>query len=107
MIIKKEDFKNYKDSSEIFKEKQGLKELLWSIRKSEALTLEVFSKKLDISRQHLCDIEKGKKNISIERAVIFAKKLGYPEEYFLEKCLVDHLHKHSLPFDIKISKQAS
>lgn len=37
------------------------------------MTLESFATKLDISKQHLSDIEKGKKSVSPERAARFSK----------------------------------
>ncbi len=60
-----------------------LSRLLQSIRMGEDVTLAEFAKRLDISRQHLCDIEKGRKVVSPERAARFAEVLGYSKEQFV------------------------
>lgn len=53
-----------------------------SNRLCEEMTLEEFSALLGISKSHLCDIEKGRKSVSPERAYNFAKILGTsPERY--------------------------
>lgn len=40
------------------------------------MTQEVMAKKLGVSKSHLCDIEKGRKRVSVERAYNFALSLG-------------------------------
>ena len=57
--------------------------LLESIRMSEHMSQAEFSKKLRISPSHLCDIEKGRKVVSPERAARFAKFLGRSQQQFL------------------------
>ncbi len=46
---------------------------------SEEMSQVEFAKQLGISRSHLCDIEKGRKSVSVARAARFAKILGYGE----------------------------
>ena len=58
--------------------------LLESIRLGEEITSASFAKKLGISSTHFCDIEKGRKVISPERA---AK--------FLEPCLSNQIARRS------------
>jgi len=36
-------------------------------------------KRLGVSKSHLCDLEKGRKTVSPERAARWAQILGYPE----------------------------
>ncbi len=43
----------------------SLKELLYAIRSGEEISQVKFAEKLKISKSHLCDIEKGRKNVSI------------------------------------------
>ena len=50
-----------------------------SIRKSEELPQGECARTLGISKSHLCDVEKGRKTVSPERAARWAKTLGYPE----------------------------
>jgi len=74
-----------------------LARLLQSIRQGEGSTLAEFAKKLGISRQHLCDIEKGRKVVSPERAARFARVLGYSKEQFVAlslQALIDDADLH-------------
>lgn len=61
--------------------------LLGSIRLGEEISQASFAKKLRISASHLCDIEKGRKVVSPERAVRFAKILGRSPEQFVRLSL--------------------
>ncbi len=61
--------------------------LLESIRLGEDMSQAEFSKKLRISASHLCDIEKGRKVVSPERAARFAKILGRSQEQFVRLAL--------------------
>lgn len=65
-----------------------------------------FAKKLKISKANLCDIEKGRKLISIERAAKFAKLLQMPEEYFVMLAMRDLLHAANLKYDVFVRKAA-
>jgi len=53
--------------------------LIEAMRQAEEMSQVDFAKKLGISKQHLCDIEKGRKFVSPERAAKFAKILGHSE----------------------------
>lgn len=61
--------------------------LLESTRLGEEMSQAAFAKKLGISASHLCDIEKGRKVVSPERAVRFAKVLGRSPEQFVRLSL--------------------
>ncbi|WP_413587463.1 helix-turn-helix domain-containing protein [Bdellovibrio sp. HCB274] len=74
-----------------------------SIRKGEGQTLEVFAAQLDISKQHLNDIEKGRKSVSPERAARFAKILGFSAERFIQLALQDQLTQAGLPYKVQVS----
>lgn len=77
-------------------------ELLESIRMGDELTLVQFAKKLEVSKSHLCDIEKGRKNVSPERAAAFAKKLGYSKEQFVRLSLQDLVTEAGLKLTVHI-----
>jgi len=82
-----------------------LARLIHSIRQGEEMTLAEFSKKLGISRQHLCDIEKGRKVVGPERAAKFAKILGYSREQFVAlslQALLDEADLH-LKVEVKVA----
>jgi transcriptional regulator with XRE-family HTH domain len=61
--------------------------LLESIRRGEEMPQAAFAKTLRISPSHLCDIERGRKVVSPERAARFAKILGRPEPQFVRLAL--------------------
>ena len=79
-----------------------LARLIRSIRLGEDMTLEKFAQKMDISRQHLCDIEKGRKLVSPERAVKFAEMLGHSKSQFLKLSLQAQVDKADLHFRVEI-----
>ena len=79
-----------------------IQELLRALRKSDGLTQEEFAKVLDISKQHLCDIERGRKAVTAARAAVFATKLGQPPEFFIQLALVEELRLVGLKLKIKV-----
>ncbi len=60
---------------------------LESIRLGEEMSQVDFAEKLGISASHLCDIEKGRKVVSPERAARFANILGRSEQQFVRLAL--------------------
>lgn len=76
--------------------------MLHSIRLCDEETLAQFSKRLGISRQHLCDIEKGRKLVSPARAARFAKILGYSEHQFVKLSLQAQLDEAKIPLIVDI-----
>ncbi len=80
--------------------------LLESIRLDENLTQAIFAKKLKISKSHLCDIEKGRKFLSVSRAAQFAAQLGYSQEQFVRLSLQDEVSRSGLKFKVKLDKAA-
>jgi plasmid maintenance system antidote protein VapI len=76
--------------------------LLESIRLSEELSQAAFVKKLGISVSHLCDIEKGRKVVSAERAARFARILGRSEEQFVRFALQEMMRKAGLKLKVDV-----
>lgn len=83
--------------------KLTLGKLIWSIRTSEEMTLDDFSSKLKISKSHLCDIEKGRKFLSPERAQSFAKKLKYSPRQFVRLAIQDRLDNVGLKYHVSLT----
>lgn len=54
-----------------------------SIRETDELTQEEVALKVRVSKQHVSDVENGRKKVSIERAARWAKALGYPPASFV------------------------
>ena len=77
-------------------------ELLRALRKSEDQTQEDFAKTLEISKQHLCDIEKGRKAVTPARAALFATRLGQPPAYFIQLALQEDLKSVGLKIKVKV-----
>lgn len=77
-------------------------EMLNSLRLSEGLSQKDFAKKLKISPQDLCDIEKGRKFLSVERAAKFADLLGDSPEVFALFVIQDELYRAGLNCQVKL-----
>jgi len=78
---------------------------LKSIREGEELGQSEFATKLDISVQHLSNVENGRKHVSIERAEAWAKVLGYPEPMFIQLALQDQFQRAGLEgYELTVKK---
>ena len=73
-----------------------LGDLLRSIRLGEETSQADFARQLGISRSHLCDIEKGRKTVSLRRAAQFARVLGYSETQFARLALQEMVEEAGL-----------
>jgi antitoxin HigA-1 len=80
----------------------NLAELLSAIRQGEEMSHAAFAAKLGISRSHLCDIEKGRKAVSLPRAVEFAEILGYSKDQFTRLALQTQVNEAGLPYKVRI-----
>jgi transcriptional regulator with XRE-family HTH domain len=79
-----------------------LPEFLASIRLGEEMSYQAFASKLGISRSHLCDIEKGRKAVSLDRAIVFAEILGYSKDQFTCLALQSQVKEAGLPYLVRI-----
>jgi len=77
-------------------------ELLSSIRQGEEISQVDFAKDLRISKSHLCDIEKGRKSVSPQKAAEYAMTLGYSPEQFIKLAIQDDLANAGLDFTVDI-----
>lgn len=64
-------------------------QMINSLRLSDEYSQVDLAKKMKISRAMLCDIEKGRRVVSLKTAKKFAKVLGYSEEQFVTQVLQD------------------
>ena len=78
-------------------------EHLAAIRQGEEMTLEAFARKLGISRQHLCDIEKGRRKISLHRASKWAHTLGYSETLMVQLALQHMIEEAGLKMKVQVN----
>jgi transcriptional regulator with XRE-family HTH domain len=77
-------------------------QLLSALRESDAQTLGEFSARLQVSRQHLHQLESGQKRVSPERAVRFARALGHSEVYFVQLALQDLVNDAGLSAKVEV-----
>jgi transcriptional regulator with XRE-family HTH domain len=71
------------------------------------ITQKEFAKKLGISAANLCDIEKGRKGVSIFRATEIAKKIGYSPTVLVELALQEQIDSSGLDFSVVVKKRAA
>jgi transcriptional regulator with XRE-family HTH domain len=76
--------------------------MLESIRKADELSQAELARRLKISRAHLCDIEKGRRKITPERAARFADILGYSVHQFVALVLEDELRDAGLNLKVQL-----
>lgn len=81
-------------------------EMLRSLRESLELSQVDMAERLSISKQDLCNIEKGRKLLSVERAVGFAEHLRMPPLTFAKYALQDQLSKAGIRGEIEIHQVA-
>lgn len=81
-------------------------EFLATWRTSEELSLKEFGKRISLSVPNLCDIEKGRKGVSPEKAEQIAKALGVPPALLVRLSIEESLHAAGLKYTIEIKPVA-
>ena len=84
----------------------GFAGLMKSIRLGRGETQETFGKKIGITKQNVCDLEKGRWLPSTKSAIFFAKRLGYSPEVFVMMILQEEINKEHLNLEVRILKKA-
>lgn len=90
---------------ELFESLHGpmtLGRMLWSLRACDEISQSEFARRLGVSRSHLCDIEKGRKVVSPERAAAWAKILGFPATVFVKLALQEQLDKAGVKMSVEV-----
>lgn len=80
---------------------------LESYRLGEGKSQKDFAKKLGIAPQSLCDLEKGRRIPSVERAAKIAKKLGEPIETWVALALSDMMKEAHLDLKVEVTKKVA
>jgi transcriptional regulator with XRE-family HTH domain len=78
--------------------------LLESYRLGEESSQKHFAKFLGISQQSLCDLEKGRKIPSPDRAARIAKKLKEPSDFWIKLALQDMLRSQHFDYEVSLSE---
>ncbi len=76
--------------------------MIESIRKADEISQVELSQRMRMSRAHLCDIEKGRRFVSPDRAASFAKVMGYSIDQFVSLALEDQLTKSGLTYKVTL-----
>lgn len=79
--------------------------MLAAIREGEGETQKTFAARLGIPVQHLCNIERGLKAVSPERALKFARILKHSEKQFIRLVLQEELNR--IGVDLKVYVEAA
>jgi transcriptional regulator with XRE-family HTH domain len=79
---------------------------LESYRLAEEMSQKDFARKLGIAAQSLCDLEKGRRVPSVERAAKIAKKLNEPVETWIALALSDMVREAHLDLRVEVKKKA-
>jgi len=80
---------------------------LEAYRLGEEMTQKNFAKKLGITPQSLCDLEKGRRMPSVERTIKIAKQLKEPIEAWIALALSDVVREFCSDLKVEIKKKAS
>lgn len=105
-MITKKSKESLKYLEGISKKKLSFANLIHAIREGEEMSQVEFAKKLGMSRQHLCDIEHGRRFVSPKAAAKFATKLGYSPQQFVRLCLQDLVDRDGLDFTVGVEDAA-
>ena len=81
-------------------------EMIYSFRLSNEHSQVAMAELLSISKQDLCNIEKGRKFVSVERAKAFAEALGMPSKTFAKYALQDQLNSAGIEGEVEINEVA-
>lgn len=73
-----------------------------SLRIRDGFSQVAFAKKLGLSRQYLCDVEKGRRLVSPEQAARFAKAFGHPPTVLVRLALQDAVRESGLKLRVII-----
>lgn len=76
--------------------------MIWSLRVCDEISQAAFAKTLGVSRSHLCDVEKGRKVVSPERAAAWAKILGFPPTVFVKLALQEQLDRAGVKMSVEV-----
>ncbi len=78
--------------------------LLAAYRLAEDKSQKDFAKFLKISQQSLCDLEKGRKIPSPERAAKIASRLKEPKNFWIQLAIQDFLREQNLYYAVNLTE---
>jgi transcriptional regulator with XRE-family HTH domain len=72
------------------------------LRVGAEISQAAFARKLGVSRQYLCDVEKGRRLVSPQQAARFAKAFGHPPNVLVRLALQDAVSASGLKLRVSI-----
>ena len=81
-------------------------EFLRTWRHSEELSLKEFGKRIGLSVANLCDIERGRKGVSPDKAEKIAKAIGVPPALLIRLSIEEDLRAAGLNYTVEIKPAA-
>jgi transcriptional regulator with XRE-family HTH domain len=100
MTIKKLEECSANKVKKMLEQEMTFAKALVSLRDLYGLTQADLSKKIGISKQNICDIEKERRFVSPYKASLIAKKLGHPESYFVKLAVQDYIKQNGLNYKV-------
>ena len=73
-----------------------------ALRLRDEISQAAFARKIGISRQYLCDVEKGRRLVSLEQAARFAKALGHPPSVLVQLAIQDSVRESGLKLKVTV-----
>lgn len=77
-------------------------QMINATRVGEEMSLDAFAKQLGVSRAYLCDVEKGRRSVSVERAAEWARVLGYLESQYVALALQAEVNAAGLKLKVRV-----
>ena len=81
-------------------------EMVRSLRECDDFTQEEVAAKVGVSKQHISDVENGRRQVSIERAIRWAKALGYPPAHFVTIAAQEALDRAGSKLKVSVTAAA-
>ncbi|OFZ82905.1 MAG: hypothetical protein A2583_16650 [Bdellovibrionales bacterium RIFOXYD1_FULL_53_11] len=78
-----------------------------SLREREGISQSGFARRIGVSKQYLCDIEKGRRMVSTEQAARFARAFGHPPSLFVRLAIQDDIRASGLKLKVTIEEEAA
>src|ERR1700730_489855 len=82
--------------------KATIAEFIHTWRTSEEMTLKEFGKKIGMSVANLCDIEKGRKGVSPEKAHQIGLVIGVPPALLVKMAVEEQLSAAGLSYTVEL-----
>ena len=87
---------------EIAGEELTFANMMRNIRQTRELTQAQFGDLLGVKKSYICDIEKGRTNVTIDQAIKFAAKLEDSKALFIKLAIDWELKKNHIDLEFKL-----